>query len=202
MTDGTRVEGRLPRPAMEQTDEALVLACRRGDPHSWERLIARYQRLIYSIPRRAGLDEDQAADVFQQVFMTLLQHLDRIEEPARIGAWLATTARRETWRVSKRERLRATRPRAQDDDTEDSAEQLPDDAPLPDETLLRLEAQQRVRTAVGALDNRCRTLITLLFYRSDPLPYTTIAATLGTTEGSIGPTRARCLQKLRRLLED
>ncbi len=182
------------------TDEALVEACRRGDAAAWEALVTRYQRLIYSIPRQAGLSEDLAAEVFQHVFATLLEHLGSIEQPARIGSWLATTARRETWRQSRRER--ATRSLGSDHEADDPLARIPDDAPLPDETLLRLEEQHAVRTAVAALDERCRTLIALLFYRSTPPSYAEIAAVLGTTEGSIGPTRARCLQKLRRLLDD
>ncbi|MDB5076880.1 MAG: putative polymerase sigma factor, partial [Chloroflexi bacterium] len=86
---------------MEVSDGALLLACRQNDQAAWVALIARYQRLIYSIPRRAGLNPEQAADVFQQVFATLVEHLDQIEHPDRIGPWLVTTARRETWRVSR-----------------------------------------------------------------------------------------------------
>ena len=73
---------------------------------------------------------------------------------------------------------------------------------MPGEELIRLEEQHKVRTAVAALDQRCRQLLTLLFYRPEPASYTEIAASLGTSEGSIGPTRARCLQKVRRLLDD
>ncbi len=164
-------------------------------------LVKRYQRLVYNIPRRAGLGEDLAADVFQHTFATLLEHLDAIEQPARVGSWLATTARRESWRLSRRERA-AQAPVAQEtDEGEDPLAALPDTAPLPDEELIRLEEQHAVRAAVAALDDRCRTLITLLFYRAEPPPYAEIAAQLGTTEGSIGPMRARCLQKLRRALD-
>jgi len=181
------------------TDEALVGACRRGDTAAWEALVARYQRLFYSIPRGAGLSEEQAADVFQHVFATLLEHLDRIEHPSRIAAWLATTARRETWRLSRQ--ARAVRLVGGGDDDNNVLAAIPDDAPLPGEAFLRLEEQDAVRRAVSGLDERCRTLITLLFYRPTPPPYAEVAAALGTTEGSIGPTRARCLQKLRRLLD-
>ena len=183
---------------MEPSDAALVLACRRCDTAAWETLIGRYQRLIYSIPIRSGLSADLAADVFQHVFATLVEKLDRIEQPDRIGAWLVTTARRETWRLSRREN--ASQLPAGDEHEDDEAAALPDNAPLPDEVLLRLETQHTVRTAVASLDERCRTLLTLLFYRPEPPPYVEIAATLGTSEGSIGPTRARCLQKLKRLL--
>ncbi len=177
-----------------------MLACRRGDAAAWEALVARYQRLVYSIPRRAGLDEALSADVFQHVFARLVEHLDRVEQPERIGAWLATTARREAWRLSRRERTAV--PFAERDESDGEAAELPDSAPLPDEVLARLQEQHTVRTAVAALDERCRHLLTVLFYRPDPPPYAEIAAELGLPEGSIGPTRARCLQKLRGLLGD
>jgi RNA polymerase sigma factor (sigma-70 family) len=184
---------------MEPSNEELIRACRRGDAAAWEVLIARYQRLVYSIPRQAGLDEDRSAEVFQQVFEKLVEHLDRIEQPARIGAWLTTTARREMWLLSHREG--AAQPLADGDNSEDETNQLPDSAPLPDEVLLRLEEQHTVRLAVAALDERCRRLLTLLFYRPDPPAYAEIATALEMSEGSIGPTRIRCLQKLRRLLD-
>jgi RNA polymerase sigma factor (sigma-70 family) len=183
---------------MEPSDEALVLACRGGDPNAWAALVDRYQRLIYAIARRAGLDEDQSADVFQRVFAILVEHLDRVENPALVGAWLATTARHEAWRFSRRERAA----RMSGGDSPSQASDLVDDGSSLDEILMRLEEQHKVRTAVAALDERCRTLLILLFYRSDPPSYAEIATTLGASEGSIGPTRARCLQKLRHLLDE
>lgn len=186
---------------MSLSDEALVLACRRGDETAWETLVERFQRLIYSIPRRAGLDEDAAADVFQNVFASLVERLDRIEQPDRIQAWLVTTAKRETWRAVLQRK--ESRPAAGDDENEeDPFERLPDQALLPDEVVLQLEKQHAVRTAVGALDQRCNQLVTLLFYRAEPPAYSEIAASLGIAEGSIGPTRARCLQKLLRVLQE
>lgn len=184
---------------MGLSDEALVLACRRGDEAAWEALILRYQRLIYSIPRRAGLDKDQADEVFQQVFTTLLETLGRIEQPALIKAWLVTIARRETWRLIRRESLLRGATRASDGEA-DEAKDPPDSALLPDELLIRLEEQHAIYNAVALLDERCRRLLTLLFYRPDPPPYAEVAAELGMSEGSVGPTRARCLQKLRRCL--
>lgn len=183
----------------EQSDETLLLACRRGEESAWEALVARYQRLIYAIPRRAGLDEDLASEVFQDVFATLLQNIDSIEQPSRLHAWLVTTARRKTWRLIRRER--ASRPFAEgDDQAADEMYSVPDEAALPDEALEQLEQQHLVRAALGDLDERCQKLLTILFYRAEPLPYSEIAARLGTTEGSIGPTRARCLQKLLKAL--
>ena len=185
---------------MEQSDKQLLLACRRGDEAAWEALVNRYQRLIYAIPRRAGLNEDSASEVFQEVFTTLFERLDEIEQPERLHAWLVTTAKRKTWRLMSREK----RARGAVDDEEGGEariDELPDDAPLPDEVLLGLEEQHRVRAAVAGLDERCRKLLTLLFYQSEPPPYAEIAAMMGVTEGSIGPTRARCLQSLKRILQ-
>ena len=90
---------------MQPTDRELLNACRAGEESSWEVLVERYQRLIYAIPRRAGLNEDQASEVFQEVFATLLQKLDDITDPDRLHAWLVTTARRKTWRLMSKERL-------------------------------------------------------------------------------------------------
>jgi RNA polymerase sigma factor (sigma-70 family) len=180
-------------------DDTLLLACRRGDEAAWAELVNRYQRLIYAIPLRAGLDEEQAADVFQGVFAILIERLDDIREPSRLHAWLVTTAKRETWRVTRR--LIAARSTASTAEDPGVAEALPDDAPLPGEVLARLEEQHAVRTAVDALDGRCRELLRLLFYDPNAPPYTDMAAQLGIAVGSIGPIRARCLERLRRQLE-
>ncbi len=179
---------------------ALLEACRSGDPQAWETLIRRYQRLIYAIPRRAGLSEDQAAEVFQRVCVTLFEHLDRIDRPERLSAWLATTARRESWRQLRRERATSSLDTSDDDDNE--VIQLADSALLPDELIEQAERQHGVRLAMAELNDRCRNLLTMLFYQAEPQPYAEIAAALGIPEGSIGPTRARCLRKLQEILEN
>jgi RNA polymerase sigma factor (sigma-70 family) len=185
---------------MDSTDEELILACRRGNESAWETLIRRYQRLIYSIPRRAGLDEFSSADVFQTVFTSLVQRLDQIEHPERIHAWLVTTTRRETWRVIRLQK-ESINTAISPENEEGEIIELPDNAPLQEEVLLRLEQQHKIRNAVTAMDERCRLLLEMLFYRPDPPSYSEVATTLGLPAGSIGPTRARCLQKLLRLLE-
>lgn len=187
---------------MQPTDKELLIACRHGDESSWNALVDRYQRLIYAIPRRAGLNEDQASEVFQEVFVTLFEKMNDISEPDRLHAWLVTTARRKTWRLLTKERALQT---ANTDDAhgaEDVLATIVDAAPLPDETMMRLEEQHRIRTALAALDPRCQKLLTMLYYRPVPAPYSEIAAAFGTSEGSIGPTRARCLKKLLQLLEE
>ena len=181
---------------MEPSDEALILACRRGDASAWETLSTRYRGLIYNVGRRVGLDEEQAADVCQNVFAILVRKLDRIEHPAHISAWLITTTRHEAWKLLQRER--ASGMTVSYDASEIDA--LIEDPQLPDERLLRLEEQHKVAMAVAALDERCRKLLTLLFYRHDPASYSEVAAMLGLPEGSIGPLRGRCLRKLRDIL--
>ncbi|PLS83545.1 MAG: sigma-70 family RNA polymerase sigma factor [Chloroflexi bacterium] len=187
---------------MELSDATLVLACRRGDAHAWEALVERYQRLICSIPRHSGLNEDEVADILQQVFTKLIEKLDDIEQPERIRAWLVTTARRETFEVLRRNR-RAVAAHLQN--IQPDAEEIvnvPSDAPLPEEILVQLEAEHALRSSVAVLDERCRTLLTLLYYSREPLSYAEIAARLGVSEGSIGPMRGRCFEKLRRILSE
>ena len=183
---------------MDESDLQLVSACRLGDQLAWEKLVRRYQRLIYAIPRRAGLSEDQAAEIFQDVFTTLFEKLNDIEDPERLQAWLVTTTRRRTLRTISRmpDRLRSD----SDDEETSRAEAMRDESPLPDEQLLILEEQHRIRTAVSQLDPRCQTLVELLFYQREPPTYAEVAKVLGVPEGSVGPTRARCLGKLLRIL--
>ena len=186
---------------MERSDAELVRDCRDGDESAWETLISRYQRLIYSIPRRAGLDEDRAMEIFQNVFASLVEKLDRIEQPDRLQAWLVTTAKRETWRhVFKQKNLQTDS--LHGDADEGDAFDLPDQAPLAEDLLLQLEAQNQVRRAVDGLDERCQRLLNMLFYTAEPPAYAEITAALGIPAGSIGPTRARCLQKLLSSLQD
>ena len=185
----------------QSTDEGLIFACRRGEAGAWETLVNRYQRLIYTIPRRAGLDEDQAAEVFQRTFAKLFEHLDRIRQPTHIQAWLVTTARRETLRLLRERSSQRVAFSMDEQDAVPNSETVRDSNPLPDETIEQLEEQHLIRTTLMRLGERCRTLLTLLYYSAHPPSYADVAAVLAIPEGSLGPTRARCLEKLRRVLE-
>jgi RNA polymerase sigma factor (sigma-70 family) len=186
-----------------QSDADLVAACRRGDEAAWETLVQRYQRLVYAIPRRSGMDDDQVAEVFQRTFVKVVENLDRISQPERLSAWLITTAKRETWRYGRQMRasISLSGQESEVNDGADSEIDLPDEGPLPGDDLIELEQQHEIRTALTKLDPRCQTLLTLLYYRAEPPAYAVIARELGTSEGSIGPTRARCLEKLKKILE-
>src|SRR5438477_11451274 len=125
---------------MEPSDAALVQACRRGNEGAWETLVRRYQRYVHAVPRRAGLDDDTAADVFQEVFSALIQGLDRLEEPDRLGAWILTTAKRATWRALRRRMAVRTGQTQIDQEAED----VPDTDPLPENVLMGIEEQVEV----------------------------------------------------------
>src|SRR5215207_7661061 len=87
----------FPAPSLERTDAELVGECRRGNQDAWDELVARYQRLIYAIPRRARLTDEQAADVFQEVLLTLFEKIDELQQPDKVRSWIVTTAKFKTW---------------------------------------------------------------------------------------------------------
>ena len=182
-------------------DSALVKACLGGDSQAWEALILRYQRLIYSIPIRAGFSPVDAADIFQTVCLRLFEKLRTLRKQERISSWLMTTTTRECWRVVEKRR-RETQPSIYDQDYEqDIVSRLASEEPLADQQRIAFERQQAVREAVEGLSERCRLLIKLLFYSKEEQSYSDIARQTKVPLNSIGPTRARCLQKLKRILE-
>jgi RNA polymerase sigma factor (sigma-70 family) len=185
---------------MSQTDEELVQACRRGDETAWETVVYKYQNLLYSIPMRAGLGRDLASDVLQEVFTTLFEKLDKIEKPEFLRAWLVTTTQHKTIHLIQRETR--GRPKSIDDTEGDVFFEISDARPLPDENLFRLEREKQIEAALEAIEERCRRLLTMLYLDQDNASYVEIAEKLDIPLGSIGPTRARCLQKLIKLLPE
>jgi RNA polymerase sigma factor (sigma-70 family) len=194
-----------PAGVVDQTaDEELLARCKAGQSAAWSTLVRRYQRLIYTIPLRAGLGEEAAADVFQITFSRLFENLDRIQDASRVRAWLVTTAKRESLALVEQQRRRAEEALETDPDDPDSdlLAQLPDPSPVAEEQLADLQDQDRLRRAVDRLDPRSRQFVELAFLQDEPLSYGELASRLGIAEGSIGPTRVRCLEKLRRLLAE
>jgi RNA polymerase sigma factor (sigma-70 family) len=193
----------------ELEDAALIEQCRSGREAAWSTLVRRYQRLVYTVPRRAGLSDEAAADVFQATFARLFEHLDRIEDAARVRAWLVTTAKRETLRMLERQSRVVDLAEGPAHDAEaggaesagDPFDRLPATDPLPEALLADLQQLDLMRRAVERLEPRQRQFVELLFLQEEALPYSEIAARLGIAEGSIGPTRARVLAKLRTLME-
>jgi RNA polymerase sigma factor (sigma-70 family) len=185
----------------QQTDREIVAACLEGDSAAWEVLIGRYQRLIYSIPLKTGLNSDDAADIFQSVCVKLLEKLQTLRDHEKLSSWLITTTTRESWRVSALRRRTNSIDSHGDDEGQDPAGYIAAAGPLADEEREALEQQQIVRDAVAALAERCRDLISMLFYQKDELSYADIARRMKMPVASIGPTRARCLEKLKKLLD-
>ena len=184
----------------QQDDRYLIAACLEGEVLAWETLIARYQRLIYSIPLKSRLSADDAADIFQSVCLTLYRKLATLRDHEKISSWLITTTSRECWRVSTRNRREAPASDSGSGDDPDPLEGIPSAAPRADEERETLERQQAVRQGVESLPERCRELLTLLFYQTDEWSYADIARRMEMPVPSIGPTRARCLEKLKKLL--
>lgn len=192
----------MPDPEVPD-DTTLVLRCRRGDASAWEALVKRYQRMVYAIARGAGLDGQHAADVFQTVFLRLVQHLPRIAEPAGLQAWVVTTARREAWLQRQLSQRLVSMTFAESDGAQapdDETHAVADSAAGPEETVAHWQQLAQVQLGLEALDERCRQLLRALF-SPNSTGYDEVAARLGMPVGSIGPTRARCLAKLRRLIE-
>jgi RNA polymerase sigma factor (sigma-70 family) len=197
----TRTEPARPELArLGAEDAALVARCRNGDSAAWAALVKRHQRLVYAIVTRLGLDEHSAADVFQTVFARLVQHLPRIVDPERLQGWIAVTAKREA--LLQLRRSRRTVSMSRDDDDDEGADwDFADGAPRPGDALDQLQQLDRLRHGLDRLDERSRKLLLLLFRADDEkVPYDEVARQMGMSIGSIGPTRARCLAKLRRLM--
>lgn len=174
----------MTRPRTDQSDEHLIAACLAGEGDAWSELVHRYARLVASIPARSGLSPDLRDEVFQSVWTIAVKHLGSLRDHRSLPAWLIRTTQRETWRIG-REAKRAR----------DIAHQEPFAWADPEEADL-LENRQRMREALERLDNKCRDLLLVLF-REDQPDYDRIAESLGMPRGSIGPTRGRCLDKLR-----
>jgi RNA polymerase sigma factor (sigma-70 family) len=185
----------MPEKNVDTTEVAgLVRGAAAGDRRSWERLVDQFARLIWSITADFKLAESDAADVSQTTWLRLLEHIDRIEYPDRVGSWLAATARNECLRsLAARKRVIL----AHDDEMLTGVVAA---GPEVDERLLADERDQVVRDALSRLPGRSQRLLELLM-ADPPTPYAEISNEMGLPVGSIGPTRGRCLAQLRVLLQ-
>lgn len=173
----------------EWDDAALMKACVAGDEEAWTVLLGRYGRLMYTIPLRFGFTRSVADEVFQEVCLTLLEGRDNVRDYQRIRAWLVTVTRRACIR-----RLRQ-RDREQLTELLESTGDVIEDTTESD--LIALEEEDLVHRALERLSPLCRQLLRGLFFESPPRSYEALAAALDVPVGSIGPTRIRCLEKLR-----
>ena len=182
-------------PAEDEQNAALVRAAAAGDSRAWDALVSRYVALLWSIAYRHGLNENDAADVVQNTWLRLFEHIDDVREPARVGSWLATTAQRESLRIVAQHQRTVP---SDDEATFDGADRL--QAPL-DEGLLARELAGEAQAALDTLPPTWRALV-LALTQDPPLSYEEIVADLGVPIGSIGPTRGRCVRRLRELVAE
>ena len=178
---------------MSKTDSQLWEEILGGRSSAWKELISRYQALVYAVATRAGLSSLDAADCFQQTWVSLYTSRAQLKDPTRLSAWLVTSAKREAIRLSKRSG-RESAP------GEKFFPDLVDNSPLPDQSLEILERQSHLEIGLRALDSRCRKLLTAIFFAPIELSYQEIAQQLNMTPNSMGPVRGRCLQKLKKNL--
>ena len=187
----------------QRDDSQLVSACLRGDAGAWDALIERYQALIYSTLLKQGLSSADADDMFQDVCLILFRYLEDLRDSSRLSGWLISTARREAWRLKRRRGAALASELAEREWEMESAEPVAQAAaPSPDQEILALQEQQLVREGLARLGDRCRELLTFLYLREPPGSYAEVVERFGMPQGSIGPTRARCLQQLQKHLMD
>jgi RNA polymerase sigma factor (sigma-70 family) len=192
MTNITSLTDRQAARRGERGTEALVAAAAAGEPQAWSQLIDRYAVLIRSVCRAHRLADADADDVAQFTWLRAVEHIGRLRDPDRFGAWIGTTARHECLRVLRGgKRVVPTADEIQGPLFAEHAD--------PEETALAAERRAAVREALATLPPRQRTLLRLLHADSAP-SYEAIGAALGMPVGSIGPTRGRALERLRREL--
>lgn len=179
----------------------LVLAAAGGDAGAWRALVERFSGLVWSVARGHGLSAADAEEVYQTTWLRFAEHVGRLKEPDRAGAWLATTARHECFRVARaRTRVDLT------GDLDALPPQVDDRSPETavvesEESAAELAVLRGVWESFQALPARCLRLLRALL-ATPPPSYADVAAAFEMPIGSIGPTRARCLARLRDLLTE
>ena len=163
---------------------------------AWERLLDRYERLVFSVPRRYGLSREDAADITQVTFTILVQSMDTLPEDSNLAAWLASVARRHTWRLLKRKR------REEADEHGSSSQDAPLLSSGSSEDLERWELTEWLNHGLSLVGKPCRELLYALYLEPEQPSYADVAARLRIPVGSVGPTRIRCLKRLRQVLSE
>lgn len=188
ITPGRRSPGRSTLRRIEAvTHGELLLRAAAGERTAWNALVERFADMVWSVARSFRLDDATAKDVTQTVWLKLVENIDRIDDPERLPGWLATTCRREALRVA----------RARDRQIPTEFEyDVADTAALPDDLLIDDEENRMVVRAFAAIDEACRQLLRLLTVEP-ALSYEEVAELTGRPIGSLGPTRSRCLDKLK-----
>ena len=181
---------------MSLSDKELLRRCRAGDEGAWRQVVDKYKRLIFSIPLNYGLPPDDAADISQQAFISLVENLDRLRADSNLGAWLVTVARRHALhqlRKQKREQV------GSNEDIGESSQVLTLAAT---DATAHWELAQSINQGLNRIDRRCRELLLALYFDSQQPSYEGIAKRMNIAVGSVGPTRGRCLKRLKEALSE
>ena len=192
MNDREPVSTQASQPDRGARIADLVSAARQGSEDALGQIVTELSPLLWHVARAAGLSPGDAEDVLQTAWMRLVAHLDDIHTSAALTGWLVTTTRREAWRVRAAERRQLPA------DQELLAE-VPDQGPGSEEQVIMDDQRRALWEAIGRLSARCQELLRIIAFAPRP-DYAVVAAELGMPVGSVGPTRGRCLAKLRALL--
>ena len=183
--------------AAVDSDRDLIRRCQQGSAGAWQQLLNKYERLVYSIPLRYGLSRDDAADIAQNTFTILIESLDTLSEDSHLGAWLATVARRHTWRLLERNRREIPRENLDGADPVARAVLL---GKSNADSIEHWELTELLDAGLSQIGEPCRELLLALYFQPEISSYAEVSARLDMPIGSIGPTRARCLKRLRQVL--
>jgi RNA polymerase sigma factor (sigma-70 family) len=175
-------------------DTRLVKECLYGNEEAWSLLIDKYKALIYSIPVKYGLPSQEAADVFQATCAELLLRLPELREPRALPKWLMQVAHHECYRWKRQQQRMVSR-----DADPDLPE--PETPPIAESVIQQTQEEQMLREAMSSLTPQCRRLVELLFFETPARSYVDVAKELGLAVGSIGFTRQKCMDRLRRQLD-
>ena len=181
-------------PPPRWSDERLVKACLSGSEEAWSLLIEKYKALIYSIPVKYRLPPQEAADVFQATCVELLRRLPELREPRALPKWLMQVAHHQCYRWKQQQQ------RLVSSDDEDSGLPVPATPAIAESLVQQTQEEQMLRDAMAALSPQCRRLVELLFFETPSRPYNEVARELGLAVGSIGFTRQKCMDRLRKRL--
>jgi len=171
---------------------ALVSEAREGSEDAIGQIVTELSPLLWQVARAAGLNSSDAEDVLQTIWLRLLAHLDDIHTPAALTGWLVTSARREAWRMRSADRRQVPA-------EQDWLAAIPDPRPSAEDLVASDDQGRELWAAFARLSPRCQELLRIVAFARRP-DYVAIAVALGMPQGSIGPTRGRCLAKLRMLL--
>ncbi len=178
-----------PSPPADRatSDSALLHRCRRGDAAAWDTLVRRYEGLVFGVALNNGASREEASDITQTTFVALLDSIEDLRADDRLAGWLTTVARRSTWQVRRDAGRHGLAPALQP------------------ETLDPITDWERVawmHESLQRLDEPCRELLTALYLDPSGPSYQSVARSTGRAIGTIGPMRARCLERLRALMTD